>query len=85
MQKVPVKLLILLGGFIGFCLAFVLALAGGSDATYALRDGAVACLFGAILFKLASQYINASLESAPPESPAARVKDSARPKPGAAV
>lgn len=65
MQPLPVRLFFLLGGFFGFWLTFLLVLVSGGGPTVALRDGAIACLITAYVFKLLVHYINASLE--PPQ------------------
>lgn len=61
MTQLSGKYFILVGGFIGFSAGFVISLSAGSDATYALRDAAICCCAGAFLFRIGSQFINASI------------------------
>jgi len=51
----------LLGGFIGFAAGFLISLLAGSDATFALRDAAICCVAGALMLRVASQFINSSI------------------------
>ena len=41
----------LVGGFCGFVLAFFSSISAGNEIAIALRDGAVGCLCGALLFR----------------------------------
>lgn len=41
----------LMGGFIGFCLAFALSFLAGSSIHVALRNGMIGCIFMALLFQ----------------------------------
>jgi hypothetical protein len=41
----------LVGGFCGFVLAFCGSLSAGNEVAIALRDGAIGCLAGALLFR----------------------------------
>jgi len=41
----------LVGGFFGFVLALFSSLSAGNEVAIALRDGAVGCLCGALLFR----------------------------------
>jgi hypothetical protein len=41
----------LVGGFCGFVLAFCSSISAGNEVAIALRDAAVGCLCGAILFR----------------------------------
>jgi hypothetical protein len=45
------KFFLLLGGFVGFVLAFAASWNAGNSAAQALRDAAIGCLAGAILFR----------------------------------
>jgi hypothetical protein len=45
------KFFILLGGSLGFLAAFSSALHAGSEIGFALRDGAIGCLCGALLLR----------------------------------
>jgi hypothetical protein len=45
------KFVFLAGGFVGFALAAVAGLGAGRDAALVLRDAAVGCLVGALLFR----------------------------------
>lgn len=45
------KFIFLSGGFIGFALAAVAGLSAGRDAGLVLRDAAIGCLVGALLFR----------------------------------
>ncbi len=61
MRQLSGKYFIIVGGFIGFSAGFLISLSAGSDATYALRDAAICCCAGAFLFRIGSQFINASI------------------------
>jgi len=41
----------LIGGFCGFVLAFCSSISAGNEVAIALRDGAVGCICGALLFR----------------------------------
>jgi hypothetical protein len=45
------KFFLLLGGFVGFVLAFAASWNAGNSAAQALRDGAIGCLAGAVLLR----------------------------------
>lgn len=45
------KFVFLAGGFVGFALAAVAGLGAGRDAAPVLRDAAIGCLVGALLFR----------------------------------
>ncbi len=45
------KFFLSLGGSVGFLAAFFSALHGGSEIGFALRDGAIGCLAGALLLR----------------------------------
>jgi hypothetical protein len=45
------KFIFLAGGFIGFVLAAIAGLSAGRDAALVLRDAAIGCVAGALLFR----------------------------------
>lgn len=45
------KFIFLIGGFVGFALAAAAGLGAGREAGFVLRDAAVGCLVGALLFR----------------------------------
>ncbi|MET0262199.1 MAG: hypothetical protein ABW223_04830 [Rariglobus sp.] len=45
------KFVFLIGGFIGFALAAIAGLSAGREAGLVLRDAAIGCLAGALLFR----------------------------------
>lgn len=56
-----------LGGFIGFTVAFLGSAQSGADATVLLRDAAIGCLVGALLFKGLHALLVASFHAAEAE------------------
>lgn len=65
------KFFVLLGGSSGFVLSFVSSLHAGNAPAYALRDGAVGCLVGALFLRGLHFVIFASIRSHLTESAAA--------------
>jgi hypothetical protein len=57
------RFFITIGGCAGFVLAFGSSLHAGNAPAFALRDGGIGCLIGAILFRTAHWAFTASLHS----------------------
>jgi len=45
------KFFLLIGGFCGFALTFAASLHADNELSYALRDGAIGCFGGALIFR----------------------------------
>lgn len=56
------KFFLLLGGTLGFFITFVASLHSANSPSFALRDGAVGCFIGAILFRILHSVVSQSLK-----------------------
>ena len=57
------RLYLLTGGFGGFLIALGTSLHAGTEASYALRDGAVGCVTGALILRCMYLVVMASVRS----------------------
>lgn len=73
MRLIPQKMSMLVGGLLGFAVAFMANLALNNGPMRALMDGSIGCLVGALVVRVVVHAINSSIAEAmtrPPETPA---------------